>query len=158
MARRRHAAEVGVSIQRRRPSLPGHHHRRGGPWGTSVFWVTRDGDDPNTDEVNCREPVWDWTLEQPRRYPVLLDVVALQRCRRPVHHNVGEELPLYPAVQLAVGRQRRIALRTVPAGINRHAGLVRAHRWAWTNRGLVRLATAFPGTRHEGMIPEPRFD
>ena len=50
-------------------------------------------------------------VEQPRRYPVLLDVVALQRCRRPARHNIGEELPLYPAVQLGVGRQPSIALR-----------------------------------------------
>ena len=54
-------------------------------------------------------------VEHPRRYPVLLDVVALQRCRRPARHNVGEELPLHPAVQLGGGRQRSIALRTVPA-------------------------------------------
>ena len=41
---------------------------KAGPWGTSVFWVNRDGDDPNTDgvnfEVNFEEPIYDCTLEQ----------------------------------------------------------------------------------------------
>lgn len=35
-----------------------------GPWETSVFWVNRDGDDPNTDEANFDEPLYDCVLEQ----------------------------------------------------------------------------------------------
>ena len=69
-------------------------------------------------------------VEHPRRYPVPLQVHTLQRVRRPLRRNVGKQLPLHLAVQLAVGRQRSIALHTVPALINRDAGLVRAHRWA----------------------------
>ena len=81
-------------------------------------------------------------VEHPRRYPVFLDILALQQYRRPARRNVGKQLPLYVAVQFAVGRQPSIALRTVPAPINRDAGLVHTHQRARANGGLVRLATA----------------
>ena len=43
----------------------------------------------------------------------LSDVVALQRCRRPARHNVGKQLPLHLAVQLAVSRQRSVTIALV---------------------------------------------
>ena len=58
-------------------------------------------------------------IEHPGRYPVLLQVSTLQRCSRPARRSVGKALTLYLAVQFAVGRQPSIAIRTVPALINR---------------------------------------
>ena len=36
-----------------------------GPWKTTVFGVSRQGDDPNTDVVNFEQPLYDCVLEQP---------------------------------------------------------------------------------------------
>ena len=45
----------------------------------------------------------------PHRYPVPLDVLALQQYRQPFCRNVGKQLSLHLTVKLGVGRQRRIA-------------------------------------------------
>ena len=37
-------------------------------------------------------------IEQPRRYPVLPDILAHQQYRRPARRNVGKQLPLYSAI------------------------------------------------------------
>ena len=42
-------------------------------------------------------------VEQPRRYPVLLDVLALQQYRRPARRNRGKQLTLHLTVKLGVG-------------------------------------------------------
>ena len=55
---------------------------------------------------------------------MLLDILALQQYRRPARRNRGKQLPLHLAVQLGVGRQRRIALQTVHVSVIGDAGLI----------------------------------
>ena len=39
-------------------------NREDGPWTTTVFGVSRQGDDPSTDVVNFEQPLYDCVLEQ----------------------------------------------------------------------------------------------
>ena len=39
-------------------------NRADGPWTTTVFGVSRQGDDPSTDVVNFEQPLYDCVLEQ----------------------------------------------------------------------------------------------
>ena len=54
-------------------------------------------------------------VEHPRRYPIAIDVLALERRCRPPRCHLGEQLALHPAVQLGAGRQGRVPGRPLYA-------------------------------------------
>ena len=57
------------------------------------------------------------TVEHPRRYPVPLQVRALQRYRRPTRRHLAKQPPLHATVKPTVGRERCIASLTISARV-----------------------------------------
>ena len=69
------------------------------------------------------------TVEHPRRYPVPLQVCALQRRRRPACRHLSKQLALHPAAELSISTQRRVAQRPIHVPVIADAGLISGSRW-----------------------------
>ena len=93
-------------------------------------------------------------VEHPRRYPVLLDVLALQQYRRPFCRNVGKQPPLYLTVKLGVGRQRRIAASPYHVSVIGDTGLIGGDRWTLRRVQASGCSMVSAALCHDYSIPE----
>ena len=82
-----------------------------------------------------------------------------KRRRRPSRSNAGKQLPLHPAIQFTVGRQRSVAIRADLAAKNGDAGLIGADhessRAAAAARSARRRAGRFPYRRAHSEVITP---
>ena len=79
------------------------------------------------------------TVEHPSRYPVPLQVLALQRHRRPARRHLGKQLPLHLTEKLSVGIQGRVAISTLHRSVRAECGSDRWRPDAARKRPLGRL-------------------
>ena len=93
-------------------------------------------------------------VEQPRRYPVLTDVVALQRRCRPFRRDFSKQLALHLAVQLSIGCQRGISRLTVQAHIAGDASLIGGDRWTLSRFQASGCVMTNAAKCHDYIIPE----
>ena len=93
-------------------------------------------------------------VEQPRRYPVLTDVVALQRRCRSARRDFSKQLALHLAVQLSVGCQRGISRLTVQAHIAGDASLIGSDRWTLSRIQASGCSMISAALCHDDSIPE----
>ena len=93
-------------------------------------------------------------VEQPRRHPVLLDVVALQRRCRSARRDFSKQLALHLAVQLSAGCQRGISRLTVPAHIAGDTSLLGGDRWTLRRIQASGCSMVSAALCHDDSIPE----
>ena len=93
-------------------------------------------------------------VEQPRRYPVLTDVVALQRRCRPFRRDFSKQLALHLAVQLSIGCQRGISRLTVQAHIAGDASLIGGGQWTLSRIQASGCSMVSAAKCHDYIIPE----
>ena len=93
-------------------------------------------------------------VEQPRRYPVPLQVVALQRRRRTSRRNVSKQFSLHSPVKLGVGGQCSIPRQTVHARVIGNAGLIRAYQRLLSRFQASRCVMTTAAKCHDYIIPE----